>query len=125
MSTIPTEEFFVRMDKSLESKYKIMNRIKKMIIHYDNIEKALMSEASEDSYDDIIKEFNILISMIRNIKALDQKTINRLVEISLGLANNKRIEKWKPYKKYSRKIMNALYNARKTGFLNCFVAGDN
>lgn len=124
ISIIPTEDFFVRMDKSLESKYKIMNRIKKMIIHYDNIEKALMSEASEDSYDDIIKEFNILISMIRNIKALDQKTINRLVEISLGIANNKRIEKWKPYKKYSRKIMNALYNARKTGFLNCFVSGN-
>lgn len=121
-NTIPTEKFFIKMTG--ETNRRQMSKIHKLVEIYDKWIKyyAMQCRDGEDAFVSMVDISNEFVEEIRKIKIGNITTINRLVEIALGLSNEVGLSSKRQYDptKYTRKILNLLYKYSKDKFLSNF-----
>lgn len=124
--TIPTSEFFIKIKGDRNRRQ--ISKIMEIIIDYDNCIKSSKSKRlNNDEYLVLImdKSSNVL-EELKKIKVKNMATINRLIEVSLGISDEigaSQNRKYNPIK-YTRKILNALYKTDKYKFLSNFTVAD-
>ena len=122
-NTVPTEDFFIKMKG--EGNYNQMSKIMTTVEEYDSYIKnmQLLCSDNETYYDLIAQKSANMVDEISKIKIRNVVTINRLIEISLGISTEKggsSSRKSNP-QKYVRKTLNILYKYNKEKFLNNFI----
>lgn len=119
VETIPTEHFFIKMKGKPNNRQ--MTKICLIIEEYDNyVKQCYMSNLDSDILSERIAErTKVLIQDMSNIKIGNIITINRLIEMALGLEVSIGASKNTKGKgtKYARKILNILYKTNKDRFL--------
>ena len=119
VETIPTEHFFIKMKGKPNNRQ--MTKICLIIEEYDNyVKQCYMSNLDSDILSERIAErTKVLIQNMSNIKIGNIITINRLIEMALGLEVSIGASKNTKGKgiKYARKILNILYKTNKDKFL--------
>jgi hypothetical protein len=118
-NTIPTEKFFIKM--SGKPKNEQMTKIRNLVEQYDKQIREIFILYNDDELMYFLKIKEATRSFIDNlhrIKVGNIVTINRLIEIALGLEkNNGNYKRSDDNLKHSRKILNALYKMNKDKFL--------
>lgn len=122
--TTPTEDFFIKIDGV--ANHKQMTKIRELAETYDkNIFLIVSSnESQEDKNLKIELENNRVISLLRAMKTKNLKTINRLIETSLGISSGVGVDtkEYQQYTKHTRSILKLLYKMDKEKFLNNFIS---
>lgn len=122
-NTIPTEEFFVKMDGVGNNRQ--MAKIRLLVEEYDSYVKELLLsyEENEVAYENFIEKSHEIIEKLKSIKIGNIITINRLIETSLNIDkyNNNKHTRNHNDSKYTRKILNLLYRMNKDKFLINFI----
>lgn len=126
--TIPTKNFFIKAEGRANNRQ--MATIAALAEDYDNWIKAELCNPLFDW-----RDFNEgLMEQARNIEEELQKikvgnivTINRLIEIALGLSSEKGVSVCRAYhpEKHTRKILSLLYRMDKKKFLSNFSLEEN
>lgn len=123
--TIPTENYFIKMSGKANDRQ--MTKFMEIVIDYDSFIKqlCLISFDDDELYltellnktKEVLYELSKIKSRIKNIV-----TINRLIELSLGISNEKGLSIRRKYtpSKHTRKILNLLYKMDKQRFLDNF-----
>ena len=118
-TTIPTEKFFIKMKG--RSNHEQLSKIMKIIVDYDTFIKDLRDtcETNEDYYDALLVKTKDVTNEVSQMRIRNIVTINRLIEISLGLSHEFGLSSERKYnpQKYTRKILNILYKYDKEKFL--------
>ena len=119
VETIPTEHFFIKMKGKPNNRQ--MTKIRSIIEEYDNYVKQcyISNLDSEVLKECIMERTKVLIHDMSSIKIGNIITINRLIEMALGLETSIGMSKNTKGKgtKYTRKILNILYKTNKYKFL--------
>lgn len=123
-NTLSTKDFFIKMQGKANDRQ--MSAIMELIKEYDDYVKSsnVAPPKSEDEYVfTIIEKANSILEKLQAINVRNVLTINRLIEVALGLssevgASHKR--KYDPAK-YTRKLLNLLYKSNKDRFLANFI----
>ena len=120
--TIPTSEFFIKMNG--EANRRQMTKIMKIIEEYDlSVKNAKINMTDNDDYILFLANKNAeIILELSKMKIRNVITINRLIEIALGLSKETGASKKRTYnpEKHTRKILNLLYKIDKNRFLMNF-----
>ena len=126
-NSIPTKSFFIKM--SGEANRRQMSKIQELAEAYDGyIKHCAMSYSKDDgTFFSMIDASEEILEKLSKIKIGNIVTINRLVELALGLSNEVGASYKRRYdpSKYTRKILNLLYKSNREKFLANFVAGDD
>lgn len=121
--TIPTRDFFIKMNGSANSRH--ISKIMDAIIQYDNNCQTIKAAGLDDDLYalEMKKQLDIVLDALSKVKSKHPYTINRLIELALGIEKAWGGVKSKKYnfKKYSRKILNLLYRVDKDKFLSNFI----
>lgn len=117
--TIPTEQFFIKMDGYANNRQ--MSKIRQIIEDYDYYIKNVQANTFLDddtSTELIVNKSKTVLDELSKIKVGNIVTINRLIETSLGIEskNNSSIY-YNKSQKYTRKMLNCLYKMNKEKFL--------
>ena len=117
--TIPTEQFFIKMDGYANNRQ--MSKIRQIIEDYDYYIKNVQANTFLDddtSTELIVNKSKTVLDELSKIKVGNIVTINRLIETSLGIEskNNSSIY-YNKSQKYTRKMLNCLYKMNKENFL--------
>ena len=123
--TIPTKDFFIKIDGDVN--HKQMITITAAIEDYDNWIKAELSNPLFDWRDfneGLMEQARIVEEKMKGLRVRNIATINRLIEIALGLSNERGQSVNRKYhpEKHTRKILNTLYKMDKTKFLSNFTS---
>lgn len=125
-NTIATKDFFIKMNGTANNKQ--MTKIRELAENYDkNIFLILSSDDSQEDKNIKIKQENDnIIQKLNGIKIGNLKTINRLIETSLGLASGVGVntENFDKSTKYARNVLKLLYKMNKEKFLCNFVKNE-
>ena len=123
--TVANESFFIKMNGKANDKQ--MTKIMQLVQDYDSFVRNLKIKYTDDE-----EEYNKLIcekskevtESMKKIKINNIITMNRLIEIALGISNEEGSSKRRKYspEKYTRKILNLLYKTNKEKFLLNFVS---
>ena len=123
-NTVPTKEFFVKMQG--EANRRQMSKIQKLAEEYDGYIKYYTTSFGKDSsvYSSMLDITIEILEELNKIKIGNMKTINRLIELALGLSNEVGASNRREYdpSKYTRKILNLLYKNNKSRFLDNFTS---
>ena len=123
-NAIPTKDFFVKMQGKANDRQ--MSAIMELVKEYDNYIKSTNANPpkNEDEYVfTIIKKADTILDKLKSINVKNVLTINRLIEIALGLSNEIGASYKRQYDpmKYTRKLLNLLYKYDKNRFLANFI----
>lgn len=123
-NTIPTKEFFIKMDGNANRRQ--MSAIMELVKEYDDYVKSFNAAPpkNEDEYVfTIIEKADTILEKIKSINVRNVLTINRLIEVALGLSNEVGASYKRQYNpaKYTRKLLNLLYKCNKDRFLANFI----
>lgn len=123
-NTLPTERFFIKMEGKANDKQ--MSKIMALITDYDNcIKNARMTCGDkEDAYlSAVLEKSEEVLNTLGKIKMKNPYTVNRLIEVALGLSTEKGASARRKYDpaKYTRKVLNLLYKTDKERFLKNFT----
>lgn len=123
-NTLPTKEFFIKMDG--EANRRQMGAIMGLVKEYDNYIKSANANPhkSEDEYVFTITEkADAILDKLKSINVRNILTINRLIEVALGLSSEIGASYKRRYDptKYTRKLLNLLYKYDKNRFLANFI----
>ena len=122
-NTIPTREFFIKMQGRPNDKQ--MSAIMALVKEYDDCVKNSNANPpkTEDEYVfTIIEKANAILEKLQTINVRNILTINRLIEVALGLSSEIGVSHRRKYDpaKYTRKLLNLLYKTNKDRLLaNC------
>ena len=124
VNTVPTKEFFIKMNG--EANRRQMTAIMELVKEYDNYVKSFNANPpkSEDEYVfTIIEKAEAILEKLKSINVRNVLTINRLIEVALGLSNEVGASYKRQYDpaKYTRKLLNLLYKYNKDTFLANFI----
>ena len=111
-NAIPTKEFVVKI--SGKANQKQMNKI---IDYAKELELLSKDNMSDDDIMIYTQRFDEILKDLRKMKINNPKTMNRLIEIALNTSN---MGKSKVYTRYTRNLLNLLYNMNKDVFLQNF-----
>lgn len=121
-NTIPTEKFFIKINGT--ANHKQMTKIRQLAEEYnENIyDITHNTKSSEDRMIRVEAENDRIIEKLRAIKIKNLKTINRLIETSLGMSSGVgvNLKEFKQYTKYTRNVLKLLYKMNKDLFLSNF-----
>lgn len=122
-NTIPTEKFFIRIEG--EANHKQMTKIRQLAEEYSNNILDITLDSKNSSDDKLLKieaENDRVLSKLKAIKIKNPKTINRLIETSLGMSSGVGVKskEFKQYTKYTRNVLKLLYKMDKDLFLSNF-----
>ena len=123
-NTIPTKEFFIKMDG--EANRRQMSTIMELVKEYDNCVKSINASPpkNEDEYVfTLIEKADTILEKLKSINVRNVLTINRLIEVALGLSSEIGASYKRQYNpaKYTRKLLNLLYKYNKDRFLDNFI----
>lgn len=123
-NTIPTREFFIKMQGRPNDKQ--MSAIMALVKEYDDCVKNSNANPpkTEDEYVfTIIEKANAILEKLQMINVRNILTINRLIEVALGLSSEIGVSHRRKYDpaKYTRKLLNLLYKTNKDRFLANFI----
>lgn len=121
--TIPTKDFFIKMKGTANNRQ--MSKIRGIVEEYDRMIKSYYAKygGTEEYIEKLIEESDFVVEQLRKVKIGNAVTINRLIEVALGLnapAKNKKLD-YKQGTKYTRKMLNLLYKMDREKFLANFV----
>lgn len=121
--TVPTEKFFIKIQGKANDRQ--MSKIYKLAEAYDGWIKyyAMRYQNGENTFISMVNISDEFVEEIRRIKIGNITTINRLIEIALGLSCEVGLSHYRQYDptKYARKILNLLYKYDKNKFLSNFI----
>lgn len=123
--TTPTGDFFIKMEG--KANHKQMAAIMAVIEDYENWIKSEICNPLFDWRDfneGLMDKAREVEEKLKKIKVRNVVTINRLIEIALGLSTEKGQSVNRKYhpEKHTRKILTLLYRMDKQKFLSNFVA---
>lgn len=123
-NTTPTKEFFIKMQGKANDRQ--MTAIMKLVKEYDDFVKAsnITLPKTEDEYVfTVIEKANAILEKLQSINVRNVLTINRLIEIALGISREIGVSHKRKYspEKYTRKLLNLLYKSNKDRFLANFI----
>lgn len=121
---LPTKQFFVKMTGTANNRQ--MAKITETVEEYIRMTQSLRMryKDNQETYRVYLyQETEAVIEKLQKIKIRNLKTINRLIEVAIGLSsevgNSKRRE-FHP-EKYPRKLLALLYRMDKDKFLSNFI----
>ena len=122
-NSVPTKDFFIKMQGKANDRQ--MSKIQKLAETWDGYIKYYAISFKNDSSTffsmvDISKE---VVEELSKIKIGNIVTINRLIELALGLSSEVGASHKRQYdpSKYTRKVLNLLYKSNKDKFLSNFI----
>lgn len=123
-NTIPTKEFFIKMQGRPNDKQ--MSAIMRLVKEYDDYVKSsnVNPPKTEDEYVfTIIEKSTAILEKLQAINVRNVLTINRLIEVALGLSSEIGVSHRRKYDpaKYTRKLLNLLYKTNNDRFLTNFI----
>ena len=122
-NTIPTKEFFIKMQGKANDRQ--MSKIQKLAEIYDGYIKyyAISYNKDNDTFFSMMDVSREIVDELSKIKIGNIVTINRLIELALGLSSEVGASYKRQYdpSKYTRKILNLLYKSNKDKFLANFI----
>lgn len=123
-NTVPTKEFFIKMQGRPNDKQ--MSAIMSLVKEYDDCVKSsnITPPKTDDDYVfTIVEKANAILEKLQAINVRNILTINRLVEVALGLSSEIGVSYRRKYNpaKYTRKLLNLLYKTNKDRFLANFI----
>lgn len=121
--TTPTENFFIKMDGKPTNSH--ITKIMEIIDNYNNSIIYLRSVCNNDEeyYPALYQLTDEVVKKIQKMKINNKLTINRLIEICLGINKGTSLiskRKCDP-QKHTRKILNLLYKYNPQKFLDNFT----
>ena len=122
-NTIPTKEFFVKMHGKANDRQ--MSKVQRIAEYWDGyIKNYAMSKNDNNAFFCMIDVSREVVDEISKIKIGNIVTINRLIELALGLSNEVGASHKRLYdpSKYTRKVLNLLYKTNKEKFLTNFIS---
>lgn len=111
--SIPTKEFII--DVKGKANPKQLNKILEYAKELDLLSKSNMSDEDIIAYSE---RFDEILSELKKMKIRNPKTMNRLIVIALDTC---KLGRKKEYSKYTRNLLNLLYNMDKEAFLSNFI----
>lgn len=111
--SIPTKEFII--DIKGKANPKQLNKILEYAKELDLLSKSNMSDEDIIAYSE---RFDEILSELKKMKIRNPKTMNRLIVIALDTC---KLGRKKEYSKYTRNLLNLLYNMDKEAFLSNFI----
>jgi ribosome-binding protein aMBF1 (putative translation factor) len=122
--TVDTSKFFIKMKG--ETNRRQMTKIMRVIEEYDSSikEAKIKNTMNNDEFAEFLKKENEnVLNELSKIKIRNIVTINRLIELALGISSETGASKKRTYnpEKYTRKILNLLYKVDKDRFLANFI----
>lgn len=121
-NTIPTKEFFIKMHGKANDRQ--MSKVQRMAEYWDGyIKNYAMAKNDNNAFFCMVDVSREVIDEISKIKIGNIVTINRLIELALGLSNEVGASHKRLYdpSKYTRKVLNLLYKSNKEKFLTNFI----
>ena len=121
-NTIPTKEFFIKMHGDANRRQ--MTKVQHLAEYWDGyIKNYAMSKNDNNAFFCMVDVSREVVDEISKIKIGNIVTINRLIELALGLSNEVGASHKRLYdpSKYTRKILNLLYKSNKEKFLTNFI----
>ena len=123
-NTVSTKEFFIKMQGRPNDKQ--MSAIMELVKEYDDCVKTsnITPPKSDDEYVfTIVEKANAILEKLQAINVRNVLTINRLIEVALGLSSEIGVSHRRKYNpaKYTRKLLNLLYKTNKDRFLANFI----
>ena len=112
-NAIPIEEFIV--DVKGKANPKQLNKILEYAKELDLLSKSNMTDEDIIVYSERFEE---ILFELKKMKIRNHKTMNRLIVIALDASKRGRR---KEYSKYTRNLLNLLYNMNKGAFLSNFI----
>ena len=118
-----TYEYLAPRPEGIRADQVQLSKIRKIVENYDSFVKRFMLTFEEDDEDSIlpfVQKTEFVIQSIRKIKT-SQLTVYRLIETSLGIDGPTKSDNiYRESSKYTRKMLNVLYQSNKEKFLKCF-----
>lgn len=119
VNAIPTEDFFISMVGRANNR-----QVTKAVLYAKQYQDFITANINRLSDYDFVDKFNEkteeFYNNIAGMKISSQITINRIIEIALGISNIKKSKKLNA-QKYCVRILNALYRANPQKFLINFA----
>ena len=123
-NAIPTRNFFIKMQGRPNDKQ--MSAIMSLVKEYDDCVKSSnvnLPKTDDEYVFTIIEKANAILEKLQAINVRNVLTINRLIEVALGLSSEIGVSHRRKYNpaKYTRKLLNLLYKTNKDRFLANFI----
>lgn len=123
-NAIPTRNFFIKMQGRPNDKQ--MSAIMSLVKEYDDCVKSSnvnLPKTDDEYIFTIIEKANAILEKLQAINVRNVLTINRLIEVALGLSSEIGVSHRRKYNpaKYTRKLLNLLYKTNKDRFLANFI----
>lgn len=121
-NTLPTKDFFIKMQG--EANRRQMTKVQRLAEYWDGyIKNYTMAKNDNNAFFCMVDVSREVVAEISKIKIGNIITINRLIELALGLSNEVGASYKRLYdpSKYTRKILNLLYKSNKDKFLTNFI----
>lgn len=121
-NTIPTKELFVKMYGKANDRQ--MSKVQRIAEYWDGyIKNYAMSKNDNNAFFCMVDVSREVVDEISKIKIGNIVTINRLIELALGLSNEVGASHKRLYdpSKYTRRVLNLLYKSNKDKFLANFI----
>lgn len=121
-NTISTKEFFIKMHGKANDRQ--MSKVQRIAEYWDGyIKNYAMSKNDNNAFFCMVDVSREVVDEISKIKIGNIVTINRLIELALGLSNEVGASHKRLYdpSKYTRKVLNLLYKSNKEKFLTNFI----
>lgn len=112
-NAIPIEEFIINVKGKANPKQ--LNKILEYAKELDLLSKSNMTDEDIIAYSERFEE---ILFELKKMKIRNHKTMNRLIVIALDTSKRGRR---KEYSKYTRNLLNLLYNMNKEVFLSNFI----
>jgi hypothetical protein len=122
-NTVPTKEFFIKMHGKANDRQ--MSKVQRLAEYWDGyIKNYAMSKNDNNAFFCMVDVSREVVDEISKIKIGNLVTINRLIELALGLSNEVGASHKRLYdpSKYTRKVLNLLYKSNKEKFLTNFIS---
>lgn len=121
-NTLPTKDFFIKMQGKANDRQ--MSKVQGLAEYWDGyIKNYAISKNDNNAFFCMVNVSREVVDEISKIKIGNIVTINRLIELALGLSNEVGASHKRLYdpSKYTRRVLNLLYKSNKDKFLANFI----
>lgn len=121
-NTLPTKDFFIKMQGKANDRQ--MSKVQRLAEYWDGyIKNYAVSKNDNNAFFCMVNVSREVVDEISKIKIGNIVTINRLIELALGLSNEVGASHKRQYdpSKYTRRVLNLLYKSNKDKFLANFI----
>ena len=121
-NSISTKDFFIKMQGDANRRQ--MSKIQKLAEYWDGyIKNYAITKNDNEAFFCMVDVSKEVVDELSKIKIGNIVTINRLIELALGLSNEVGASCKRKYdpSKYTRKVLNLLYKSNKDKFLANFI----